>query len=487
MTAQPCAAAGDEMQAVQHCYYYPAVGQTVQVLARARQADGSIPAGGVFEAVVTAVPADEVGMWGVRPLRIGAGGLQSQQMRVHFSRLATRWGLPGGTNTSFMPEAVDGTRSARATSNVAEQQATGLASECDQRPLIVIVGAGLGGLAAAAAMQRWGARVHVYERDRSFDERKQGYGLTMQQGGAALRALGAEHLGHGCVSATLHASFASDGTALGRYGHDTRCGLQNNSDSSSRGAKRRKKNQRGRNFLIPRQQLRQELLDLLDPGTVKWGHKFDSYEVLPQDRGSPSDSASRTIQSKVIARFSTVETLVSGTNLNAQEGTSSARETVVEECAAVLVGADGIFSRVAKQRMTADYTSLVYTGVLVVLGIVDYGNDTTLDDQERLRDHELLRNGTTIAETVDGNARFCKLVPRLSCSNARLPPHTRTLDGKDVLATATGVFDMSHFAYIERCRYDAILRVQTDVAAFSSNAARPCEVVAECGASCAAP
>ena len=51
--------------------------------------------------------------------------------------------------------------------------------------------------------------------------------------------------------------------------------------------------------------------------------------------------------------------------------------------AALLVGADGIFSRVSRQRLAAEHTALEYTGVLVVLGI------TTLESEE-LRGHELL-------------------------------------------------------------------------------------------------
>ena len=39
---------------------------------------------------------------------------------------------------------------------------------------------------------------------------------------AALRALGAEELGARCLAASLHVSFASDGTVLGRYGRDAR-------------------------------------------------------------------------------------------------------------------------------------------------------------------------------------------------------------------------------------------------------------------------
>ena len=49
----------------------------------------------------------------------------------------------------------------------------------------------------------------------------------------------------------------------------------------------------------------------------------------------------------------------------------------------------------------------------MVLGIVDYvkTGDSSGGEEQPLRDHELLRNGTTIAETVDGSTRFCKPGP----------------------------------------------------------------------------
>jgi threonine dehydrogenase-like Zn-dependent dehydrogenase len=46
--------------------------------------------------------------------------------------------------------------------------------------IVVIIGSGLGGLSAAIALQSRGFTVKIYERDASPDERKQGYGLTLQ-------------------------------------------------------------------------------------------------------------------------------------------------------------------------------------------------------------------------------------------------------------------------------------------------------------------
>jgi 2-polyprenyl-6-methoxyphenol hydroxylase-like FAD-dependent oxidoreductase len=217
-------------------------------------------------------------------------------------------------------------------------------------------------------MQRWGARVRVFERDRSFDERAQGYGLTVQQGGAALRALGADGLGSQCLTATLHVSFLADGTPLGRYGHATR--------GADAPPKKRKK--AARNFLAPRQQLRQQLLDLLAPGTVQWGCSFASYEPA---RGGSGEGLAGASAGDLLLRF--------------DPDRSGAPRPPVR--AAVVIGADGIFSRVAQQRLLAELAPLAYTGYMVVLGIAPLG--------DALRGEQLL-DPRTISETVDGRARL---------------------------------------------------------------------------------
>ncbi len=58
---------------------------------------------------------------------------------------------------------------------------------------VAIVGGCIEGLAAALALARRRfqvIKVRVFEDDASFLTRKQGYGLTLQQGGLALRCLG---------------------------------------------------------------------------------------------------------------------------------------------------------------------------------------------------------------------------------------------------------------------------------------------------------
>jgi 2-polyprenyl-6-methoxyphenol hydroxylase-like FAD-dependent oxidoreductase len=126
----------------------------------------------------------------------------------------------------------------------------------------------------------------------------------------------------------------------------------------------------------------------------------------------------------VTAHFSHV-----GTAQQQPAVSSSDSSPIAPVHAAVLIGADGIFSRLAKQRMASEHTGLTYTGVLVVLGIAQYTTAaaaacrsttdaaSTEEETERvgeeqgqyLSQHELLRNGTTISETVDGSTRLCKI------------------------------------------------------------------------------
>src|SRR5690554_8180962 len=48
-------------------------------------------------------------------------------------------------------------------------------------PHVSIIGAGIGGVALAVACLHRGIPFTLYERDKSFEERSQGYGLTLQQ------------------------------------------------------------------------------------------------------------------------------------------------------------------------------------------------------------------------------------------------------------------------------------------------------------------
>ena len=56
---------------------------------------------------------------------------------------------------------------------------------------VVVVGSGIGGCALACALKKKGfTDVNVFEKDRYFNQRRQGYGLTIQQAVNSLLELG---------------------------------------------------------------------------------------------------------------------------------------------------------------------------------------------------------------------------------------------------------------------------------------------------------
>ena len=139
---------------------------------------------------------------------------------------------------------------------------------------IGIVGGGLGGLACALSLQQAGfTRVTVLEKDASFDDRMQGYGLTLTnnpKGPLAKLGLLQECVDADCPS-HCHWVFNPKGEILGYYGRcfnpardcssgkDISSGLKDDTcNSAARG-----------NLRVPRQILRKMLLSKLRPNTVK--------------------------------------------------------------------------------------------------------------------------------------------------------------------------------------------------------------------------
>ena len=125
-------------------------------------------------------------------------------------------------------------------------------------PAVAIAGGGIGGLALALALQQRGVECRVYERDASAGARAAGYGLTVQQGGRALDALGALDAAlKAGARTTRHVSVAAaTGDVLGVHGEDA-----GKRDGAAR---------RGATHL-PRAALRRVLLERLAPGTIAWG------------------------------------------------------------------------------------------------------------------------------------------------------------------------------------------------------------------------
>ncbi len=89
--------------------------------------------------------------------------------------------------------------------------------DTEKFPHIAIIGAGIGGAALAVACLHRGIPFTLYERDENFDERSQGYGLTLQQASKALKGFGIDTLDQGVVS-TRHVVHKTDGEIIGEWG-----------------------------------------------------------------------------------------------------------------------------------------------------------------------------------------------------------------------------------------------------------------------------
>ncbi|CAF3801162.1 unnamed protein product [Adineta steineri] len=182
----------------------------------------------------------------------------------------------------------------------------------------IIAGAGIGGLATALALQRNGLSCQIYERDRDFESRRQGYSLTIQKNG--FQAL--ENLGISENVRKLGADSIISGTST--Y----------NSFGEVIFSKPKKHNnkQRFSNFAVARQSLRACLLNELNPDVIHWNKETIRYESIPENakyiRIIFSDNTS------IIAR--------------------------------ALIGCDGVRSSIRKQMLGDD---LNYLGVWAINGI----------------------------------------------------------------------------------------------------------------------
>jgi len=84
-------------------------------------------------------------------------------------------------------------------------------------PNVAIIGGGIGGTALAVACLHRGIPFTLYERDNNFQERSQGYGLTLQQASKAMQGLGIPNLKDGIIS-TRHIVQNSEGKIIGEWG-----------------------------------------------------------------------------------------------------------------------------------------------------------------------------------------------------------------------------------------------------------------------------
>lgn len=223
----------------------------------------------------------------------------------------------------------------------------------EKYPHIAIIGGGIGGTALAVACQHRKIPYTLYERDASFNERSQGYGLTLQQASKAMAGLGITSLPEGIVS-TKHIVHTIDGKVIGEWG------------IRKWGRPNKKKPPKRTNIHIARQSLRLELLKQLgEKNNIKWNHQFLSFETKENN--------------KTILNFKVND------------------KTLIEK-ADIIIGADGIRSTVRKLLIGDKITPLKYLGCIVILGICSLKKLNTIKSS--------LLDSATVFQTANGNERI---------------------------------------------------------------------------------
>ncbi len=222
----------------------------------------------------------------------------------------------------------------------------------EKYPDVAIIGAGIGGVALAVACLHRGIPFTLYERDRSFDARSQGYGLTLQQASNAIKGFGLFSLKDGLHS-TRHVVHTTDGEEIVEWGKRTH-------SITNKSPKRM-------NVHIPRQALRLALLKQLgDHHLVQWGHRLIGFK---QNENS-------------------------GVELSFQVSGEEIKNTTAD----LVVGADGIRSVVRSLLIGENITPLRYLGYMVILGICSLkalkGIESALLDSK------------TVFQTVNGYERI---------------------------------------------------------------------------------
>ena len=226
-------------------------------------------------------------------------------------------------------------------------------ADSEKFPHVAIIGAGIGGVTLAVACYHRGIPFTLFERDADFDARSQGYGLTLQQASTAMSALGINTMEDGIVS-TKHVVHTPDGTIVGEWGFRNIAHMLDDS-------KKRKTN-----IHIARQSLRRAIFNQLpDTAAVKWGYQLTNYENLEDG---------------------TVEV------------TFKVGEARVKEKCDLVVGADGIRSRIRNLMISEEKSPMRYLDCMVVLGICP---------MDQIKDVEsALLDGKTVFQTANGNDRI---------------------------------------------------------------------------------
>ncbi|SBS36528.1 FAD-dependent urate hydroxylase [Marinomonas spartinae] len=237
-------------------------------------------------------------------------------------------------------------------------------ADTENYPHVAIIGGGIGGVALAVACLHRGIPFTLYERDSRFDERSQGYGLTLQQASKAIEGLGIVSLKEGVIS-TRHLVHTTEGKVVGEWG------MRKWQHSGSKNAPKRT------NIHIARQSLRLALLQQLgERNNVQWGHQIIDYSEYKHADGGGVDLTFL------------VKRQVNG---QTQSETKHAKADLV-------VGADGIRSVVRQQLIGDDISPLRYLGCIVILGICP------LADLKEVKSD--LLDSATVFQTANGHERI---------------------------------------------------------------------------------
>lgn len=221
-------------------------------------------------------------------------------------------------------------------------------------PHVAIVGAGIGGIALALACLHRQIPFTLFERDRAFNDRSQGYGLTLQQASKELKKFGIQTLEEGIVS-TLHLAHTIEGNVIGEWG------IRKLQDKEAIKAKNKNKHT---NIHIARQSLRLAFLNQLGGNNqVLWNHQLVNFKV--------DDKIELTCDVDGIQKHFKAD---------------------------LLVGADGIRSTVRRLIINEENSPLRYLGCIVILGICK------LDALANLENH--LLDGATVFQTANGTERM---------------------------------------------------------------------------------